>query len=166
MKGRFSLLAVVAVLLILIVGPLAQAQPHPLKVGLVVRVEASDALDPGAIAGRIMHQVERVLGDARAFALVDQELLHQAQERLDIHLGTTSSVRELHAVADVLHLDRLVIIHVKASGHFELELTAVVFNPRGDEVNLTAFNARGPNLNDVLERAVGGLLERVFPHMN
>lgn len=169
MKNRLPLLPIIAALLIFIAGPLAQAQPqsqphpHPLQVGVVVRVEAPDALDPGAIAGRVLHQVERALGDVRAFALVNQELLNQAQERLHIRLGTDSSVRDLRAVAEFLHLDRLIIIYVKTFDRFIAELTAVVFHPRGGQVTLVAFNARGSQLDEVLEHAVGGLLERIFP---
>lgn len=163
MKGRFTLLAAVAVLLIFIVGPVVQAQP--LKIGVIVRVEAPDALDPLGTAVKVVRQVERALGDTKVFALVNQDLLNLTQKRLDIHLSAASSLRDMHAVAESLHLDRLIIIQVKVSDRFEAELTALVYNPHGDQVYLAAFNARGPHLDEVLEHAVGGLLDRIFPQL-
>jgi hypothetical protein len=167
MKFRFSLLTIFTLALVLIGATVAQAQPTPNRVGVVIRVDVPDRFPAQAaeIAAEVLREFRSSLDEARAIEVIEQDTLASAQERLDISLNIDSSQRDLQAVANQLNLDRLVIIDLTLNGRFSVALSAKAFN--NDTNRTVAFSARAVSdeLNIALLRVSRDLLDDLIPFL-
>lgn len=161
MKQRFAILIGGLLLALLVVGPMVQAQPS--RVGVLLRVDSPEFVSDLDIAAATLRQIKENLHDVRGIVLVDQEKLVSAQKRLGINIRRGSALRDLHALATLLELDRLVIVDVTVSNRFRVSLEATVITPRIDPIFVASFTVVGPNLNNVLGRAVKELLHQLLP---
>jgi hypothetical protein len=167
MKLRFGLLSILALTIILVGHVVAQAQPTPNRVGIVIRVDAPERFPAQAaeVAGDALRELRSSLDDARAIEVIDQAALASAQERLDIFLNIDSGQRDLQAVANLLNLDRLVVVDLTLSGRFSISLSAKAFN--NDSNRTLVFNARAVSdeLNLALVRVMRDLLDNLIPFL-
>lgn len=166
MKQRFVTLAA-CLLLLIAVAPLVHAQSDsaPNKVGFVIRMDGPGRPTPAQadLLEHALRQIHHELADARAIKLIEQEHLVSAQARLGITLGIDSSLREMQLLANLLELDRLVVVKVTVSQHDTVALSAKVFNNDSDRIVVAAARASGAQLENVLERAIFSLLDALFP---
>lgn len=164
MQHRWIALTCLALLIAAALPVQAQPNDAPLRVGVVVRVDAPDRLDIDRdLAANALGQIAEHLNGVRGVTLVAHDALVLAQARLGITLDSDSTPRQLQRVAQLLDLDRLIVVEVRISERFKVTISATVYFSATDRTVTVAVRASGPKLDDVLARAIRELVHVLLP---